>query len=211
MEELGRAIMLDEDKIFLKLHRHFLETKGYSIFTTDNPYKLLLYGREIMPEIIFMDINLPRRNNWEFLEKISLENWMRDIPVILMSPEYLPADRKMPPVANIFNKKTAIEKVFELLETYCRGGQNHDIFVLADYAPELEQELSGIKNRHHNSCFVAHDLKGSRKYLAKNKPRKIAVRYSPERFNKIKGQLPPDNVFRIDSIPEIEKLAEDIK
>lgn len=210
MEELGRAVMLDEDKVFLKLYRHFLERRGYTVFTTDNPYKLLLYGREIMPEVIFMDINMPRRNNWEFLEKINLENWMRDIPVIIMSPDTLPADRQMPPIANIFNKKTAIEKILELLETYCRGGKNHDIFVLADYAPELEQELSGIKNRQH-SYFIAHDLKGSRKYLAKNKPRKIAVKYSPERFDKIKNQLPPGNIFRVDTIPEIEKLAEDIK
>lgn len=210
MEELGRAIMLDEDKVFLKLYRHFLETRGYNVFTTDNPYKLLLYGREIMPEIIFMDINLPRRNNWEFLKRISHEEWMRDIPVIIMSLENLSEDEEISQIANFLDKTAAIEKIVELLETYCRGGQNHDLFILADYSPELEQELAVIKKRR-RSFFIAHDLKGSRKYLSKNKPRKIAVKYSPERFNIVKDELPEENVYRVDSIPEIEKLADDIK
>ncbi|MBE6458628.1 MAG: response regulator [Alphaproteobacteria bacterium] len=203
MNELSKAVILDEDKILLKLYRHFLENKGYNVFTTDNPYKLLLYGREIKPEAVFMDINLSRRNNWELLKKINHENWMKHTPVIIMSPTHQHIEKNITQIANIIDKDAAIEKIIELLETYCRGGQNHDIFILADYTPELEKELAIIK-KWQQSFFIAHDLKGFRKYLSKNKPRKIAVKYSSERFEMIKNELPQENIYRIDSISQIK-------
>lgn len=210
MEQLGKALMLDEDKVFLKLYRHFLEHKGYHIFTTDNPYKFILYGREINPEVVFMDSNLPQRNEWEILKRICAEPWMQTVPVVLMSADSLSDGQTMEGVSNVLEKKNALEKIIELLDAYCRGGQNHDIFIITDYSPTLEQELIHLKNRSRR-YFVAHDLKGSQKYLSKNKPRKIAVRYSPERFDSFKSKLPETSVYRVDTMPEIERLAEDIK
>ena len=210
MEQIGKALMLDEDKVFLKLYRHFLATKGYNVFTTDNPYRMLLFGREIQPDVVFMDAGLPHRNHWEFLKKICAEPWMENVPVILMSSDSLAEDDEIKGISNVVEKKNAIEKIVELLETYCRGGQDHDIFIIADYAPGFETELIRLHSRQRR-YFIAHDLKGTRKYLSKNKPRKIAVKYTAGRFDRIKSKLPRESVYRVDTVPEIEKLAEDIK
>ena len=62
MSGAGKIFMLDDDQIFLELYQHFLESKGYQVFTTDNAYKYLMYGRELQPDVLFLDINMPMLN-----------------------------------------------------------------------------------------------------------------------------------------------------
>lgn len=62
MSKAGKVFMLDDDRIFLELYRNLLSDRGFDVFTTNNAYKFLLYGRELVPDVMFLDINMPRMN-----------------------------------------------------------------------------------------------------------------------------------------------------
>lgn len=53
MSKAGKVFMLDDDRIFLELYRNLLSDRGFDVFTTNNAYKFLLYGRELVPDVMF--------------------------------------------------------------------------------------------------------------------------------------------------------------
>lgn len=205
MTELGKVFLLDEDKIFLQLYEHFLTAKGYKVFTTDNPYKMMLYGREIEPDVVFMEATLPSRNQWEYLQQLEKESWIKRVPLAILSPTPLTQDSPKN-IGHFLPKRMSLQKIIDIVESYCQGNKDHDVFILSDYSPTQEQELSQLRlNRNH--IFMAHDLKSSKRYLSRNHPHLVVVKASPEEFETIKKELPADNIYRIDSFAEIENLV----
>ena len=202
--------MLDDDRMFLKLYRHFLESKGYQVFTTDNAYQFLLYGREIVPDVMFLDINMPRVNGWEVLEKINSDELLKEVPIAVLSvnqDEDLAGARG---VSHFLYKPLAIEEVFELLESYCVGGRNHDLLLIEDYEP-LFNGLKEKLKKLNRTCFCTNNVKGAKRYLKKNKPKKICVRMSRERFLPVQDELAGQELFRVDNLQEIENIVAQIK
>jgi len=68
------------------------------IKAVENGFDALDYLRSvtILPELIFLDINMPRMNGWEFLEQFKkLErNDKTDSVIIMLSTSLNPSDRK---------------------------------------------------------------------------------------------------------------------
>lgn len=210
MDINGKVCMLDDDRMFLKIYRHFMEAKGYQVFTTDNAYKFLLYGHEIVPDVMFLDINMPRINGWEVLSKINADNRLREIPIVILSVNQDEDLAEAKGVAHFLYKPLAIEEAAELLESYCLGGKDHDLLLVEEYEPlfnGLKQKLQ--KQKH--SCFCTHSISGAKKYLKKNKPKKICVRMSEELFNHAREELPGQEMTRVDNLQEIENIVAQIK
>ena len=88
MEEknAGRVFMLDDDLFFLDLYRNLLEARGYKVFTATNAYKFLLYAKEIHPDVVVLDINMPDVSGWEVLQLLDDETKIRE-PVIMTTME----------------------------------------------------------------------------------------------------------------------------
>jgi CheY-like chemotaxis protein len=61
--------------------------KGIAFRSEANPVKALeeLEVSEKLPDIIFLDYNMPLLNGKEFLQRIKSKNKLKDIPVILIS------------------------------------------------------------------------------------------------------------------------------
>lgn len=205
MSELGKVFLLDDDRIFLDLYQNFLEAKGYNVFATDNAYKFLLYGHEINPDVIFLDVNMPQMNGWEVLQRIVNDSVMQDTPVVMLTVNHDEDLGTAKGVAHFVYKPLEIEMMNDILESYCVGNRNHDVLLLEDYEPMFNTAVETVK-KHNRSCFLTHSLKAAKKYLQKNQPKKICVRYNPEKFEEARQELPADNLFRIDSLADFEKI-----
>ncbi len=210
MDVSGKICMLDDDRMFLKLYRHFLESKGYQVFTTDNAYKFLLYGREILPDVMFLDINMPRINGWEVLEKINTDEVLKEIPIAILSVNQDEDLAEAKGVSHFLYKPLAIEEVIELLESYCVGGKDHDLLLIEDYEPLFRGMKERLRRRNY-SCFCTNSAKGAKKYLKKNKPKKICVKMSDERFEPVRAELAEQELVRVNNLQEIENIVAQIK
>src|SRR5574344_1616713 len=136
MEKSGRVFMLDDDMIVLNLYHDLLESQGYDVFTTNNAYKFLLYAKEIIPDVLVLDINMPEVTGWEIVRRISKENKLKDIPVIVFTVETDKALADVKGVTHLLNKPVDNEYLFEIIDTYCMGNKNHDILLIHQYNPE---------------------------------------------------------------------------
>ena len=59
---------------------------------TDGIEALEILHREEPPNIIFLDINMPRMNGWEFLRKMKCIDALKEIPVLVYSTSTLTND-----------------------------------------------------------------------------------------------------------------------
>lgn len=205
MSGSGRVFILDDDKIFLEMYEDLLEARGYDVFATDNAYKFLMYGRELNPDVIFLDINMPGINGWEVLERLESDKQLQEIPVVMLTVAPDAALGSIRGAAHFLYKPLVLEEMSEILQSYCEGGKEHDILLIEDYEPLFQDLVKSIKNKK-QSCFCTHNMRAAKKYLQKNHPRKIAVRYTPERFAEAEEELRRDNLRRIDSGDDLERL-----
>lgn len=81
-------------------------------------------GQFIMPDLIFLDINMPRMNGWEFLQEYSKLSFLplSQPVIIMMTTSYNPEDRikadKIREVAGYENKPLTLEIIDTVLEKY---------------------------------------------------------------------------------------------
>ena len=170
MSKAGKVFMLDDDRIFLELYRDLLSDRGFDVFTTNNAYKFLLYGRELVPDVMFLDINMPRMNGWEVLRRIASDDIMQDIPVVMLSAEAEEDLASARGVAHFLYKPVAVEAMMDILESYCHGNKNHDVLLIEEYEPLFNDIYERISRK--RSCFATHNLKAAKKYLKKTNLRK---------------------------------------
>ena len=210
MNKIGKVFILDDDRLFLRIYQQLLEAKGYEVFATDNAYKFILYGREVLPDVFFLDVNMPKMSGWEVLDRINHDKALEEVPVVVLSVNQDEDLADVKGAAHFLCKPLDMEELTEILESYCLGHKDHDILLLEGYEPMFSCCRS-IREKTRKSCFCTHDLKGAKKYLKKNKPGKIIVRHSKEKFGQIQKELSGREMFRAETFQDVENLAGNLK
>mgnify|MGYP000768211546 CR=1 FL=1 len=203
MGEHGKVFILDDDKVFLEFYRLLLTAKGYGVFTSDNAYQFLRYAKEVLPDVMFLDVNMSKMNGWEVLFEIVNDERTKEIPIVMLtvSPDEDLAAAKG--VAHFMHKPLDLLQMEDILESYIVGGRNHDVLLLEDYEPLFSGWKKAFEKKR-QSCFRTHSLTAAQKYLEKNQPKKIAVRYSRERFEDMQKQFPKLSLCRLSGEPKDE-------
>jgi CheY-like chemotaxis protein len=82
-------LLIDDDDDDREIFREAVNSLGKGILCEDekNPTQALekLRKSEVLPDIIFLDYNMPDMNGQDFIAQIKGEQRLRDIPVILYS------------------------------------------------------------------------------------------------------------------------------
>lgn len=81
-----KKILLAEDDVFiLDIYQEKLKNEGYEVVTAENGLKVLERLEEGLPDLIMMDITMPRMNGLEVLHKIRESEVWKNIPVIMIT------------------------------------------------------------------------------------------------------------------------------
>ncbi len=85
--EKGKAhILLVEDDVFLSnIYQKKFEMEGFKISTADNGEKGLADAKRKKPDIILLDVLLPKLDGFAVLEKLKEDPVTKEIPVILLT------------------------------------------------------------------------------------------------------------------------------
>jgi DNA-binding response OmpR family regulator len=79
-------VLLVEDDVFLSgIYQKKFEMEGYKVSLADNGEKALLEVKKKKPDIVMLDILLPKLDGFAVLSKLKADPEVKDIPVILLT------------------------------------------------------------------------------------------------------------------------------
>src|SRR3989442_2921185 len=84
-EDLVDVLLVEDDPSVLEMYRLKLELDGYRVNTALDGEEGLKKAGDLKPDIIFLDIRLPKMDGLEVLRKLRAQEKTREIPVIILS------------------------------------------------------------------------------------------------------------------------------
>lgn len=127
MKQISLTYVVDDDEIVLLIARKLLEKhpafKACETFSSaDNCLQRLraaITAGEALPDLILLDINMPVKDGWEFLEELMNIPEMQNTPVCLFTSSIDPRDQELskafPNVACFITKPLLMNKLDEIL------------------------------------------------------------------------------------------------
>lgn len=123
MAKLKRILLVDDDPIQNLINTKLLKRLEFSEETSvamngKDAFDEYLMDGDNLPEIIFLDINMPILNGWEFLDLLNSHD-LNKLPKIYMltssiSPEDVNKSENHPLVTGYFTKPLSLDKLSEL-------------------------------------------------------------------------------------------------
>jgi CheY-like chemotaxis protein len=91
-----KALLVDDDEFILDLYERVFRGETHEVEKAhDGAEALALLEKSgQLPDIIILDINMPRMDGYEFLQKIKADTRFSQIPVIILSNLYKHEDRQ---------------------------------------------------------------------------------------------------------------------
>jgi len=108
----GTILIVEDEPVFRKIYKDFLECEGYKVLEADDGQKGLGIIRNEKPDLVLLDIVVPSLSGFDILKHMRSEENIKEIPVIIFT---------------VLGEKDNIKKALEL-------GAN-DFAVKGFYAP----------------------------------------------------------------------------
>jgi PAS domain S-box-containing protein len=87
-------LVVDDNETNLNLYSEYLQMKGYHIVVARNGEEAIERTRERKPQLILMDIQMPKMSGLEAIEKIRAHAYISHIPIIALTALAMPGDRE---------------------------------------------------------------------------------------------------------------------
>lgn len=98
MPKGSKVLMADDDAMLLDMYKERLELAGYVVEATPNGEELLARLKEFQPDLIMLDVMMPKLDGYGTLASIKSDPASKDIPVVMLSA-----------LMRDFNKEKAME------------------------------------------------------------------------------------------------------
>ena len=91
----GKTILCvedNDDNVYVLRGR--LERMGFQVRVASDGIQGVSMAREVMPDLIIMDLILPELDGWEATKRLRADDATRAIPIIALSSSAMPEDRQ---------------------------------------------------------------------------------------------------------------------
>jgi CheY-like chemotaxis protein len=89
-----KVLFIDDDPLLLILLKHAMEEHGFDVFTAPDGPAGLEVARAEKPEIVVVDVLMPRMSGLEFCQRLRAEQGFKRTPIVLISARVDPALEK---------------------------------------------------------------------------------------------------------------------
>lgn len=116
---LPKIMIVDDSTTILAAATKFLKT-DFDVYTVDDGYKCLAAIMDVRPDLLFLDLSMPRLNGYQALAAIRDNPAFEKLPIIILSGRDSPFDKAR---ARLVGCDAYLQKPFErgvLLETIRR-------------------------------------------------------------------------------------------
>ncbi|MBN1595906.1 diguanylate cyclase [candidate division FCPU426 bacterium] len=163
-------LVAEDDPSILELIQVILETKGYNIFWSKDGEETLRMAKETKPDLILMDVMMPRLNGYEVAHLLKENLELKDISIIFLTAKDEP-DNKV--VGLRLGGNDYITKPFDIYELIARieaalrirsipGPLHRDDRRLAELS--LADPLTGVYNQNYFLERFVEEIERARKY-----------------------------------------------
>lgn len=118
-----KILLVEDEEILIDLLTRKLEREGYEVKVARNGEEGLVKMREFLPDLVLLDIIMPKKGGFEVMEEMAKDEKLKNIPVIVISnsgqPVELDKARQLGAKAWLikteFDPKEVIEKVKKII------------------------------------------------------------------------------------------------
>jgi DNA-binding response OmpR family regulator len=88
-------MVVDDERDLVFAAKLFLETEGHQVLTAFDGQEALtiLEAKESLPDLIILDVYMPRMSGWDVLRMIRALERTREVPVIMLTAATDPVDQ----------------------------------------------------------------------------------------------------------------------
>ena len=87
-----KILIIEDEEILLDLLKSKLEELGYDVYFALDGEKGLKAIRDIVPDLILLDMVMPKMSGFEVMEAMQKDPSIKDIPVIIISNSGQPVE-----------------------------------------------------------------------------------------------------------------------
>jgi two-component system, OmpR family, alkaline phosphatase synthesis response regulator PhoP len=91
----GKILVVDDEVYIVHILDFSLGMEGYEVVTALNGEEALAKAAEHRPDLVVLDIMMPKMDGYETCRRLKSEELTRNIPVILLSAKGRNVDQKM--------------------------------------------------------------------------------------------------------------------
>ena len=142
-----RILVVDDEESIRVVFSHLLQREGYEVATAENGFDALLKLKQLLPDVIISDLNMPKMSGFEFLSVVRRR--FPKILVIASSGAY--ASRVVPTgvLADAFfakghHPKTLLNSVADLIHTSAARATAHQEETAPVWIPLNGKDSNGI-------------------------------------------------------------------
>lgn len=133
-QPIKKILIIDDDVTTHDVINHFLIDQGFHITSTINPEEGLRLAHEINPDVIILDVIMPKMDGWSVLTKLKQDPDLASIPVIMAT---IVGDRDMGytlGATDYLTKPLNQQQLKGILNKYQSSSEN-TVMVIDDDAP----------------------------------------------------------------------------
>ncbi len=82
---MSLVLIIDDDLSLLSLYKKALEQSGYQVKAVNNSESGLSWAFELHPDLILLDISLPKKDGLEVLRELRRDDWGSSVTVIMLT------------------------------------------------------------------------------------------------------------------------------
>ena len=89
-----RILVVDDEPYVIRSLTFVLKKEGYDVSSVTNGEEALAKVRELKPDLMFLDVMMPKKNGYEVCQEIKNDPELSDIYIIMLTAKGQEADRE---------------------------------------------------------------------------------------------------------------------
>ena len=111
-------LLVDDDPLIIRMYQNRLSNDGYEVRTASNGEEALIQVMKEKPDLILLDIMMPKMNGVETLKRLKAEPKTENIPVIILTnlgdnPKDIESAKRLGALDYLVKVETTLKKLLE--------------------------------------------------------------------------------------------------
>jgi two-component system, OmpR family, response regulator MprA len=83
--EIKKVLVVDDERDLREALKTALSYEGFDVDTAEDGVEAFRKVKDMQPDLVLLDILMPKQNGIDTLRALRKESWGKDVPVIIMS------------------------------------------------------------------------------------------------------------------------------